>query len=183
MAIENCNGPVTLIGHSFGGVVISQVAERAPKKIKNLIYVCAFLLPDGYNTGDIIVESNCGSSLGEEFVIDEIHDVMRLSDAVARKYFFNACPEVLIQYALKNLCDEPLTPTREKVSLSAERFGKCQKVYIKTLKDKAILPPLQDYMIKKNGGIQQVYILENADHSPFFAVISELAGILKNIIE
>ncbi len=38
---------VILVGHSMGGMVISQVAEHRPAKIKRLIYVCAFLLKNG----------------------------------------------------------------------------------------------------------------------------------------
>ena len=37
------DGPVTVVGHSMGGLVISQMAELAPERINHLIYVAAFL--------------------------------------------------------------------------------------------------------------------------------------------
>ena len=39
--------PVVLVGHSRGGMVISEVAESRPEKIKTLVYLCAFLLWNG----------------------------------------------------------------------------------------------------------------------------------------
>lgn len=39
-----------LIGHSMGGMVISQVAANAPKRVSGLIYVAAVLPKDGKST-------------------------------------------------------------------------------------------------------------------------------------
>ena len=39
--------PVALVGHSLGGISISQAAEYRPERIKVLVYVAAFLLPNG----------------------------------------------------------------------------------------------------------------------------------------
>ena len=36
-----------LVGHSRGGIVISEVAERLPKQVGMLVYLTAFLLRDG----------------------------------------------------------------------------------------------------------------------------------------
>lgn len=38
---------VILVGHSRGGLIISEIAERVPEKIKLLVYLAAFLLPSG----------------------------------------------------------------------------------------------------------------------------------------
>ncbi len=39
--------PAVLVGHSMGGMVISQAAERRPDKVEVLVYLSAFLLRDG----------------------------------------------------------------------------------------------------------------------------------------
>jgi len=52
-AVESAAEPVTLVGHSLGGLTISQVAERVPDKLSSLIYLCAMLLRDGQSTIDI----------------------------------------------------------------------------------------------------------------------------------
>ena len=45
--LEKYTKPVVLIGHSRAGIIISSVAERIPEKVDQLVYLCAFLIPDG----------------------------------------------------------------------------------------------------------------------------------------
>jgi pimeloyl-ACP methyl ester carboxylesterase len=40
---------IVLCGHSYGGCVISGVAERLPDRIRSLVYLDAFVLEDGEN--------------------------------------------------------------------------------------------------------------------------------------
>ena len=40
---NNIKGKVILVGHSMGGLVISQVAENLPSKISHLAYISAFI--------------------------------------------------------------------------------------------------------------------------------------------
>lgn len=47
---------VNLVGHSFGGLVISGVADVLPKQIQQLIYLDAFILPSGISTFDTLPE-------------------------------------------------------------------------------------------------------------------------------
>jgi pimeloyl-ACP methyl ester carboxylesterase len=39
--------PVILCGHSRGGLVLSETAERIPNEITALVYICAMMLPSG----------------------------------------------------------------------------------------------------------------------------------------
>lgn len=42
-----CRGPVTLVGHSYGGSVITGVADRLPARVARLIYLDAVIPIDG----------------------------------------------------------------------------------------------------------------------------------------
>lgn len=46
-AVDAQAGRVILVGHSYGGVVISQVGENRPAKIQELVYVAGFLPANG----------------------------------------------------------------------------------------------------------------------------------------
>ena len=48
---ENLND-IVLIGHSYGGMVISGVAEQIPERINRLVYLDAFVPNDGESDGD-----------------------------------------------------------------------------------------------------------------------------------
>lgn len=45
--LQSCTEPVQLVGHSMGGIAITQAAEAMPEKVRTLVYLTAFLLPAG----------------------------------------------------------------------------------------------------------------------------------------
>jgi pimeloyl-ACP methyl ester carboxylesterase len=45
---------VILVGHSFGGVVITGVADRVPERLQRLVYLDGFLLDSGVSTFDTL---------------------------------------------------------------------------------------------------------------------------------
>jgi len=49
---------VVLAGHSYGGMVITGVADRAPEKIRALAYLDAFVPEDGQSLFDINIPAN-----------------------------------------------------------------------------------------------------------------------------
>ena len=62
--------PVILVWHSFNGITISQVAELRPKKVKKLVYLTAFLLPNGGSFFDA-VQGVEGSTAVENFYLSD----------------------------------------------------------------------------------------------------------------
>jgi pimeloyl-ACP methyl ester carboxylesterase len=57
---------VILVGHSYGGIVISGVAEQAPERIRQLVYLDAMVPNDGESAKDI-----CGG-LWESMIKDSL---------------------------------------------------------------------------------------------------------------
>ena len=49
---------IILVGHSYGGMVITGVADRVPDRIKRLIYVDAFAPIDGESASSIVGEND-----------------------------------------------------------------------------------------------------------------------------
>lgn len=45
---------VVLLGHSYGGMVVTAVADRVPERVKSLVYVDAFVPRDGESAYDIV---------------------------------------------------------------------------------------------------------------------------------
>src|SRR5260221_5106109 len=55
---------VTLIGHSYGGTVITAVAERIPDRIRRLVYLDASIPRDGESNNDVIGTEMAGEVPG-----------------------------------------------------------------------------------------------------------------------
>src|SRR5687767_5860369 len=61
--LAGIDGPVVLVGHSYGGAVITNVKARSPK-VKALVYVAAFAPAEG-EAAAALAGKYPGSSLGE----------------------------------------------------------------------------------------------------------------------
>ncbi|MEV0254037.1 alpha/beta hydrolase [Streptomyces sp. NPDC050732] len=62
--LDHIDGPVVLVGHSYGGTVISQAAAGLEDKVKALVYIAAFL-PDTGESSIGLTNKFPGSTLGE----------------------------------------------------------------------------------------------------------------------
>ena len=58
-AIDAQNGPVILVGHSYGGAVISQAGSDP--KVVGLVYIAAFALDNGESVGSVLKNSPPGA--------------------------------------------------------------------------------------------------------------------------
>jgi pimeloyl-ACP methyl ester carboxylesterase len=68
--VRHIDGPVVLVGHSYGGTVISQAAAGLEDKVKALVYIAAFL-PDTGESSLGLTNKFPGSTLGN--VIDPVN--------------------------------------------------------------------------------------------------------------
>src|ERR1700754_3825284 len=79
-AMSTVDGKVILVGHSMGGMVVTNVAEKVPSKISKLVYIGAYLPASGQALVDLVgldPDSQLGQSLIEsedKLTIDVQHD-------------------------------------------------------------------------------------------------------------
>jgi pimeloyl-ACP methyl ester carboxylesterase len=64
-AISSEIQPIILVGHSFGGITISNVAQAAPEKIKALVYLSAYLPRNG-DSLQSLSQTDKDSKLGQD---------------------------------------------------------------------------------------------------------------------
>lgn len=70
--VTSISGPVVLAGHSFGGMLISDVAAAQPAKVKALVYVAAFIPRAGESAGQLNGQFP-GSLVGPETTFTRTH--------------------------------------------------------------------------------------------------------------
>ncbi|MDT3405333.1 alpha/beta fold hydrolase [Mucilaginibacter terrae] len=166
---------VVLVGHSFAGLVISQVAEDEPTQIKELIYLAAALPHDGDSLLSL-AKGDPASHIGKSLTIDQQHGAAIIAKDAAADIFAADAPLQVQQYIAANLKPEPLAPLATPVHLTETNFGSVKKMYIHTVNDNAISYPAQQYMVKA-GKVAKVYTLQSS-HTPFISMPGKLADIL-----
>ncbi|RCR71318.1 alpha/beta fold hydrolase [Larkinella punicea] len=177
--INAISGKVVLLGHSMGGMVVTQVAEQIPAKIEKLVYLCAFLPKNGQTLYEL-ASSDTESLLGRSLHPEADGLTASLPPNVLVQVFAVDAPEA-IQKEVAKTRPEPLAVFAAKASLTDANFGKIPKYYIKTLKDEGVTPTLQQRMIDGYPGkIAKIYTM-NTSHSPYWAKPDELVTILKEI--
>lgn len=167
---------VILVGHSMAGVVISQLAEKMPERIKKLVYVAAFLPENGHS---LMNEAKQATEPGVSKItkIDDINNLIILEKPeYVNDIFFNRCEIKDAEYAVSKLqANEPFQPFIDPIGISSERFGSVEKLYIECSDDHAVSLEDQRRMHRK---VQIDKICLDADHSPFISKVDDLTGAL-----
>jgi pimeloyl-ACP methyl ester carboxylesterase len=137
--------PVVLVGHSSGSMVIRKAAEQRPDKIEMLLYVGAYPLRNsevalsayGNYTKSLVLlklamsEDGLSTTLREEAIREGLLDDVSDENVERAKSRFE--PQAVAALA---------TP----VVLTEDNVGRIPRVYIETLKNRAISPSLQKEM-------------------------------------
>ncbi len=178
-AISSSSEKVVLVGHSLGGISISQIAERMPDRIDRLVYVAAFLLQDG-TTALEAMQSDTKGELLPQLLFSEDKSYAEVPKIAWKKTAFNDVQTETIDSVLPKLAERQATqPFVTAVQLSEERFGSVPKYIIRTSIDKVFSTDLQDRMIE-NWSTEEVVTLE-AGHFPALSIPSELASVLHSM--
>lgn len=175
-AVESAAEPVVLVGHSMGGMVITQAAEDAADLVRRLVYVCAFLPADGQSLVDLAHSLEAGDLLQPNLVIDANAGTCVVADAARRAVFYGECSDDDTAFAMARLVPESLAPMTTPVSITEERAGRIPRAYVESLHDGAITIGLQRSM-QAARPCDPVFQLDS-DHSPFLSRPAALAGHL-----
>ncbi|KAF8087226.1 hypothetical protein N665_0594s0002 [Sinapis alba] len=181
---------VILVGHSTGGASISYALERFPEKISKAIFLCATMVSDGQRPFDVF-SAELGSAerfmKESQFLIygngkDKPPTGFMFEKQHMKGLYFNQSTSKDIALAMISMRPVPLGPMMEKVSLTAERYGKGRRFYVQTLDDLALSPDVQEKLVRENSP-EGVFKIKGSDHSPFFSKPQSLHKILLEIAQ
>jgi len=191
-----------LVAHSRNGMVISQAAERRPERIRGLVYLAAYLVPDGRSMMDYAaldrdslvvrnVEPRVGPRVTGWMSLLARSGVARwilarllprrlvthtLRREVYREALYHDCPDEITELAHVLLEPEPTLAGFTPLRLTAERYGRVPRVYVECTLDRAVTLALQRRM-QADSPCARVFSLETG-HSPFFAQPRALVDVL-----
>jgi pimeloyl-ACP methyl ester carboxylesterase len=179
--IDSQTGPVVLVGHSFGGITISNVAEAKPEKIMALVYVAAYL-PEADAADQSMAklsESDTWNRFNKErqnFILAADYSSASVLAEDQVMLFCTDCDDAAQQRTLQLMQREPLPPAATPVHVTAARFGSVPKIYIHTTHDNAVSYTLQQRMVARTAVLRTVKL--DTGHSPFLEAPDALAAAI-----
>lgn len=176
--LDNIEGKAILVGHSKNGIMISQAAEYRPEKIDKLVYLAAYLVPNGKTQREYSMQDVNG--VLKPYV--ELHNETRsttLRSEIYREGLYHDCGPDIVELAKVLLSHEPVLTGTTPLKLTTEKFGRVPRYYIECTNDRAVTPFIQQKMYAETP-CKKVYRMETS-HSPFFSKPAELVKILIDI--
>jgi pimeloyl-ACP methyl ester carboxylesterase len=169
--------PAVLVGHSMGGMAITQASGRCPERIASLVYLAAFLPRDGQSLIELTrLPEGEGDQVQANLVVTGEPPVATLSEA-GTAAVYNCCDEAQIAWALAHQRPQPVAPFEDPVSVGAD--VDVPRSYVLCARDQAIRPELQRRMIRESPCEQVIEI--DTDHGPWLSAPDELVAALDRL--
>jgi pimeloyl-ACP methyl ester carboxylesterase len=173
--IDTIQGDIILVGHSKNGIMISQAAEYRPQRIEKLVYLAAYLVPNGKTQREYSVQDIDG--VLKPFVV--MHPETNSSTLLPEIYkegLYADCDDDITELAKLLLSHEAVTSGMTPLQLTEKNWGSVPRFYIECTEDKAVTPFIQKVMYTETP-CRKVYSMTTS-HSPFFSKPKELVEIL-----
>jgi pimeloyl-ACP methyl ester carboxylesterase len=173
--VDEADAPPILVGHSMGGLVVSQLAEQRPDEIASTVYLAAILPSPGEESLEPVASAELRASLRPS----ADGTVIEFAPEGARDVFYARCSDEDIAFAIERLCPQSASVLSTAPELSRQRFGRVPSAYIECLEDRA-LPVEGQREMHTRAGCRRVFSI-GTDHSPFFSRPDDLVEILHEI--
>jgi len=168
-----------LVGHSMGGMAVTQAASRCPGRVASLIYVAAFLPGEGQSlVGLTQLPEGEGDHVQKTMVVSGEPPIAELSEENSIIAFYNLSSPAVAQWAAQMQRPQPLVPMLDEARLS-EGYESIPRSYIHCTRDQANMPALQRRMMKERN-VSPVIEIET-DHTPHLSAPDELVAAIDQL--
>ncbi len=170
-ALDAIEGPVVLVGHSYGGAVISDAG--AHPNVEHLVYLTALVLDEGESAAQNALAGGEHNELAGAMVFDG--DMATVEPARVVQLFFHDCaPEVAAAAAAQLL---PMSMAALTGSSRAAAWRDRPATYVVCTDDRAIPVAMQRSCAARIGDTVEM----PTSHSPFLSRPDEVARMLAAI--
>ena len=167
-AAASIEGPVILVGHSYGGAVVLEAATGIPQ-LEQIVFVAALVPFTGQSATDVSREIRVRTRLDQAMLMEGDH--LRLDPELVPQALYNQCDSATSAWATSQLTTQTISSFRSpRSSIDLDIPSR----YISCSDDFAVDPTLQEMMA---GRCRQSTTI-SSDHSPFLSHPLELFGAL-----
>ena len=177
-------GPVVLVGHSYGGGVITEAAHRLGTyphvQIRHLVYLTAFCVDEGESVGGLAAALPrqdtllSGAMLPGPTMANGVATFVVDCDK-ARDAFYGQCLPEVSAAAVQRLSPQPVATFGQPATGAPWKL--IPSTYVVCERDNAIHPSHQRIMAARCDTVHSL----DTDHSPFASMPQETANIIAGI--
>jgi len=165
-ALDEEDGPVVLVGHSYGGMVITDAAA-GQENVRHLVYVTS-VMPERGET----LASFGGSELGAWMDPREEDGTMGIKAELLPEAFMQDCDEAAVAGALERLTRQPLAAFGQAPRAVAWREK--PSTYVVCAEDRATPPEAQRGYARRAGKVVEL----STGHHPMLSHPELLARVI-----
>jgi pimeloyl-ACP methyl ester carboxylesterase len=171
--IEAIGEPVVLVGHSGGGITVSQVAEAVPSQVRALVYLAGMMLPSGMTFVDLLKDVLAGlpglhlDGIASWLDWNADHTATSVQIEGALRCFVQDCEPEAARAAAALLRPQPESGRDMRNRLTPASFGTVPRIYVECDDDRSVFPVLQQRMQALSPGATR--ILMHGGHVPQLA--------------
>jgi pimeloyl-ACP methyl ester carboxylesterase len=184
-AVQRVDGRVVLVGHSYGGNVITQAMSHSDvaQKVAHLVYVCAIARPEGKSFSDLPKDVHAGGRLGPLIQMGEgrVATLNTSDHSAVKAAFYGDCTDAQVARAISKLTPQPMgnlsaASVVTGPSLAPATYLVCTEDYtIPVAAQRAMVADMAD------AGFPMHVVELSASHSPFVSMPDAVADVLGSI--
>jgi pimeloyl-ACP methyl ester carboxylesterase len=178
--LDKVAGPVILVGHSYGGAVITEAGVHP--SVERLVYVCALAVDSDETCSTVVLDE----AERLELSFDDMPDlssaiavsedgVTTLDPSAAAVALYNGCSAEMTEWATSRLGPQPLVTLQQGPTKVAWREK--SSTYLICADDKIVHPGLQRLMAERCTESVEW----DSGHSPFLSMPDRLAVMLRDL--
>jgi pimeloyl-ACP methyl ester carboxylesterase len=173
--LKRLSGPVVLVGHSYGGAVITAAGSGNPK-VKALVYIAAMAPDEGETVGELLHRAAPHAS-APALVPDEDGflwmSAKGFADAVAQE---SSTDDALLMAAMR----KPIAITSIQEQMTKPAWKEKPSWFLVAERDRMIAPETQRFMAHRTGG--QILAVE-VDHTPLASAPDRVVAIIAQAVD
>jgi pimeloyl-ACP methyl ester carboxylesterase len=174
--------PAVLVGHSMGGVVVTQAASRCPERVAQLVFLAAFMPADGQSLLDLTrLPEGKDDLIQANIVVEGDPPVATLPSDAAIEAVYNCCPPEQARASLTRHRPQAVAPFATPVSVDEDVLAGIPRSYVFTARDQSIPPALQRRMIREHPCRRVIEL--DTDHFPQLSATDELVEALLELAD
>jgi len=170
--LDNLDGPAILVGHSYGGTVITEAGHH--DAVRHLVYLCANVPDD--ESSEVPKEVPNDTTDDQQGLMSELithsDGTTTVPRLTAARYFYNDCDDTTATWAAAQLGAQPMTNLWQRPLHAAWRSK--PSTYALCLNDQVVPVAVQRLLARRCTDT----IEWNAGHSPFLAQPALIVDLL-----